>query len=67
MEEEIAILQAKINILISGKEYLEGLIYKKNMEIRDLKRKIKKLELQIPKKVSEYQLSLSDFSDEKVE
>lgn len=67
MEEEIAILQAKINILISEKENLEGLIYKKNMEIRDLKRKIKKLELQIPKKVSEYQLSLSDFSDEKVE
>lgn len=61
MEHDIVIYKARIRLLESDNFLLQQKIREKNKENMLLKRVIRKLELQIPRRITEIQLSLDEF------
>lgn len=61
MSHDVVILKARLRLLESDNLLLKQKIREKNNEIKILKTKNRKLELKIPHKIQEVQLSLDEF------
>lgn len=63
MDHEIAVLKAQRRLYYYDNLNLQQKLRDKNREILLLKRQIRRLELKVPKRIDQYQLSLADFAD----
>lgn len=61
MGHDIVVLKARIRVLESENYFLKQQSRDKLEEIRFLKKELRRMELKIPRKVSEFQLSFDDF------